>query len=107
MLDRAARQSLLPRVELGPDVSGASYCWRDGHVNPLQLLQALHSAIARLGGRVLAGHPVQRIERSGQGFQVASAKAVFGADRVVIAAGVASGALAAQDRKSTRLNSSH
>jgi len=96
MLDRAALQGLLPRVELGPDVSGASYCWRDGHVNPLQLLQALHSAIGRLGGRVLAGHPVNRIARSGQGFRVDAGKAVFGADKVVIAAGVASGALAAQ-----------
>lgn len=96
MLERSQLEALMPGVPFGAQVTGASYCWRDGHVNPLQLLQALHRAIERLGGRVLSGHTVTRIERGTQGFRVATSKGVFGADRVAITAGVASGELARQ-----------
>lgn len=96
MLERPQLEALLPGVPLGPKVTGASFCRRDGHVNPLQLLQALHRAIERLGGGVFSGHKVTRIERGTLGFKVTTAKGVFGADKVAITAGVASGALARQ-----------
>jgi len=96
MLDRRQLEGLMPAVPFGPEVTGASYCWRDGHVNPLQLLQALHRATEKLGGAVLSGQTVTRIEAGTLGFQVTTAKGVFGADRLVIAAGVASGDLARQ-----------
>ncbi|WP_322096096.1 NAD(P)/FAD-dependent oxidoreductase [Pelagibius litoralis] len=96
MLDRVALEKRLPRVEFGNNVSGASYCWRDGQVNPLRLLQAMHAGIERLGGRVLAACEVSQIERGEQGFRVATANQVFGADKVVIAAGVATKGLALQ-----------
>lgn len=96
MLERPQLEALMPGVPFGPGVTGASHCWRDGHVNPLQLLQALHRATERLGGRILSGHAVTRIEHGTQGFQVTTAKDVFGADKVAITAGVASGDLARQ-----------
>ncbi|WP_340117005.1 FAD-dependent oxidoreductase [Pelagibius sp. 7325] len=96
MLERPQLEGLMPGVPFGPKVTGASYCRRDGHVNPLQLLQALHRATERLGGQVLAGHAVTRIQRGAQGFQVTTAKGTFGGDRVAITAGVASGDLARQ-----------
>jgi glycine/D-amino acid oxidase-like deaminating enzyme len=42
ILDRAALLQRLPHV--GPTVMGASYSPMDGHVNPLKLLRALHTA---------------------------------------------------------------
>lgn len=96
MLERPQLEALMPGVPFGREVTGASFCWRDGHVNPLQLLQALHRAIERLGGRVLSGHTVERIDRGTLSFQVTTAKGSFGADRVAITAGVASGTLARQ-----------
>lgn len=96
MLERSQLEALMPGVPFGPEVTGASYCWRDGQVNPLQLLQALHRATERLGGEVLSGHTVTRIERGTQGFRMTTAKGLFGADRVAITAGVASRDLARQ-----------
>jgi len=96
MLERAQLEALRPGVPLGPKVTGASFCWRDGHVNPLQLLQALHRAVERLGGRVLSGQQVSRIEHGAQGVPVTPASGRFGADKVAITAGVASGSLARQ-----------
>jgi glycine/D-amino acid oxidase-like deaminating enzyme len=54
MLDRTGLEKLVPRVEFGPDVSGASYCQGDGQLNPLRLLAALHTAIVRKGGLICA-----------------------------------------------------
>lgn len=94
MLERPRLEALLPGVALGPDVTGASFCWRDGHVNPLQLLAALHAAIVRLGGHVLAQRRVTRIAPRGAGFEVETKAESFTASRIVIAAGIASGDLA-------------
>lgn len=94
ILERSALEKLLPGVQLGPEIAGASYCWRDGHVNPLQLLQGLHQAIRRLGGRILPRHEVGQIDPSASGFTVHAGGARFAAPRLVIAAGIATGVLA-------------
>lgn len=94
MLDRRDLQHMLPGTLLGPRVSGAVFCWRDAHVNPLLLLKALQVAIVRNGGRILTGRPVDGlIARNG------SFTAVTGSDRhrgkqVVIAAGTAAPGIA-------------
>jgi glycine/D-amino acid oxidase-like deaminating enzyme len=96
MLDRAELQHMLPAADLGPSVSGAVFCSRDAHVNPLLLLCALKVAIVRRGGAILAAAGVCKIERDGDGFAVASEAERYSADRLVIAAGVATPPLARQ-----------
>ena len=96
MLDRHEVQDLLPDLRLGNRVSGASFGRRDGHVNPLHLLSALHSAIQRQGGCIRGNSTVQEIRAEGGGYAVRSGASVWRAGRVVIAAGIASGTLGRQ-----------
>jgi glycine/D-amino acid oxidase-like deaminating enzyme len=96
MLGRAELARLLPAIELGPDVSGASFGRRDGHANPLRLLAALHSGILRLGGALRSHSAVKTIASHSAGFSVETATERFSAPRVVIAAGLGSQALARQ-----------
>ena len=70
MVDHAGLKRLLPSARLGPDVTGASYCWRDGHTNPLLVLYALQAAIRRLGGEIVEGAPVTAISRGDRGGSV-------------------------------------
>lgn len=97
MLDRDALSTLLPKARLGAEVVGAVFGHRDGQVNSLRLLAALHAGIQRQGGQFAAGHAVHVIQphRSG-GFTVAFGDERVNTDRVVIAAGLGSKALAAQ-----------
>jgi len=97
MLDRDALSKLLPKVQLGPDVVGASFGDRDGHLNPLRLLTALHVGILRKGGQLRAGGAVHSVKRDGRGgFTIDFGPERVSAARVVIAAGLGSKALAAQ-----------
>lgn len=96
MMDRADLGRFLPGVRLGGAVTGASFGRSDGHVNPLRLLAALHRSIARSGGALLYGHPVSALRPSGAGFTVEAGGRRFTAARVVVAAGLGSGALARQ-----------
>lgn len=96
MLDRKALHDLMPRTPLGPQVVAASYAPGDGHVNPLYLLRGLHAAIRRHGGRHAPGAAVTQIVPTGGGFTLTRADgAMLRADRIVIAAGVATTRLAA------------
>ena len=94
MLNRQALERLLPKVTLGPDVTGASFGRRDGHANPLRLLAALHGAVARHGGAVRHRTRVQRIEAADGEFRLELPDEVLVAPRIVIAAGLGSGELA-------------
>jgi len=96
MLDRSALERLLPKVGLGPNVSGASFGRRDGHANPLRLLSALHAAAVGLGGNVRSNATATAIERDGDGLRVRFGDEQASAPRVVIAAGLGSQALARQ-----------
>lgn len=93
MVERAELERMMPAVALGPEVTGASYCVRDGHVNPLQLLAALHCGIAELGGDVIFRRPVTAITPTGNGFTVIGADGPIQAERVIVAAGLATPAL--------------
>ncbi|HTH58556.1 MAG TPA: FAD-dependent oxidoreductase [Paraburkholderia sp.] len=94
MLDHAEVAAKLPG--LGAQVVGASYSEMDGHVNPLKLLRALHTAAQRRGARFVASQQVDAIEPAASGYTVRTKSARFDAPRVVIAAGLASRELAAQ-----------
>ncbi|MFQ6241832.1 NAD(P)/FAD-dependent oxidoreductase [Sinorhizobium meliloti] len=93
MIERGALERMLPAVGLGPDVVGASYCKLDGHVNPLQLLAALHRAIMLLGGKIEFRSPVKGIVPVSHGFRVIVPHGELQAPRVVVAAGLATPAL--------------
>jgi glycine/D-amino acid oxidase-like deaminating enzyme len=97
MLDRSMLAKLLPKVSLGPDVTGASFGCRDGHANPLRLLTALHAGFRRQGGQLRSGCVVRSVQPEGHGgFRVDFDAEHASATRVVIAAGLGSKALAAQ-----------
>ena len=51
LISREDAQKMLPDVRIGDAVLGASFCPHDGHVNPLLLLRALHTAITASGAR--------------------------------------------------------
>ena len=96
MVDRSALERLLPKVTLGPDVTGASFGRSDGHANPLRLLAALHAAVIRLGGLVRSNASVREITGSGGDFRLAVGDEIIGTPRIVIAAGLGTSALARQ-----------
>lgn len=96
MLDRRALEKLLPGTPWGPEVSGASYCWRDGHVDPLRLLLALQRGIKKLGGVLLPQTPVRSIAMEGGEFRIATDKGTHAAPRILVAAGNGSVPLARQ-----------
>jgi len=94
MLDHAALAAKLPGI--GPDVAGASHTPMDGHVNPLKLLRALHTACQLRGVRLHGGHRTSRITRTAEGYEVEAGDQRFRAARVVLAAGLGNRELAAQ-----------
>jgi glycine/D-amino acid oxidase-like deaminating enzyme len=94
ILDRAALLQRLPQV--GPKVVGASYSPMDGHVNPLKLLRALHTACTGRGMVLKTGHGVQRITHAGGLFTAHSGDQEFRAPKLVLAAGLGNARLAGQ-----------
>lgn len=93
MVERAELERMLPAARLGQEVVGASFCERDGHVNPLQLLAALHRAIIAVGGQLIYRNSVKAITPGSDGFMVTSTQGSFHAQRVIVAAGLATPAL--------------
>ncbi|WP_250495322.1 FAD-dependent oxidoreductase [Caballeronia sp. GAWG1-1] len=94
MLDAAEIRERIPQI--GPQVIGASYTPMDGHVNPLKLLRALHSAMQARGVKLVSGERAERIEpdANGQGFVVHGKRGTYRAGRVVLAAGLGNRMLA-------------
>ena len=92
LLDPAALRALVPG--LSEALPGGAYCPHDGHANPLYLLRALHEGITRKGGRYLAEGPVSAITPDGAGFALTTRAGRLRAERVVVAAGLGSKALA-------------
>lgn len=96
MLDRASLAKLLPKVQWGPEVAGASFGRLDGHVNPLKLLAALHAGLVRHGGSIRSQAKVHGIGREGPDLRIAFGDEHVVAPKLVIAAGLGSQALARQ-----------
>ncbi|MEQ5777298.1 FAD-binding oxidoreductase [Thalassospira sp. NFXS8] len=94
MLSRRDLEKMVPAAQFGPDVTGASYCRLDGHVNPLQLLDALHNGIAAHGGSVVFRHPVTDVKPLSTGFAVHGPAGTLQARYVIIAAGLGTAELA-------------
>lgn len=87
-----AARAMVP--EIGPEVVGALHCPMDGHVNPLYLLRALHTAFARAGGRLVNGAAVESVEPAGGGFRIRRSDGEWRAGQVVLAAGLGNARLA-------------
>jgi glycine/D-amino acid oxidase-like deaminating enzyme len=97
MLDRVGLEKLLPKVDLGPDLLGASFCRADGQVNSLRLLAALQVGVERRGATLLGGVRTHRITPEPHGgFTVEYARERASSAHVVIAAGLSTKELAAQ-----------
>lgn len=96
MLERQDLQKLMPRAQLGADISGASFCRRDGHVNPLKLLLALHTGFQRHGGTLLPRHRVTGIRNEAGIHVVTSGETIFRAPKIVVTCGAESLDLARQ-----------
>jgi glycine/D-amino acid oxidase-like deaminating enzyme len=92
VLDRAALAKQLPGLSV--DVAGGTWCALDGHCNPLNLLYALHAALARAGCAWRPASPVRGIARRGDRFDVTTTTGLVSAERVVLAAGLGSVRLA-------------
>ncbi|WP_425043701.1 NAD(P)/FAD-dependent oxidoreductase [Primorskyibacter sp. S87] len=83
---------------LGPAVVGATYCARDGHVNPLLLLRALGRAVRRRGGLVEQSVHVDQISPTpGGGFALRDRQGQLRhTGRLVLCAGLGAMTLAPQ-----------
>ncbi|WP_323005221.1 FAD-dependent oxidoreductase [Pseudorhodobacter sp.] len=81
---------------IGQGVVGASFCPRDGHVNPLRLLRALRIAVVTMGGRIVADASVTKIAAaSGGGFDLTLQNGTKrGAGKLVLCAGLGAAPLA-------------
>jgi glycine/D-amino acid oxidase-like deaminating enzyme len=95
LIDRKELQSLIPRMELGPNIFGATFSPHDGHVNSLFLLRALHTAFQNAGGRYFPGNAVIDIRHDGRIFTVQTRRDRFCAPKLVLAAGLGIPPLAA------------
>ncbi len=93
VLDRDEVRQSLPGI--GDAVVGGTFCPHDGCVNPLALLQALHSAGQEQGIAYLPGRRVDRIDCAGASFSVRSGAEVYSASTLVLAAGLANRPLGA------------
>ena len=78
----------------GPEVAGGTFCPHDGHADPLATLNALHRGLRRAGCAVVQGKAL-RVVPQAQGFSVETEAGRVSCDRVVLAAGLGSTALAA------------
>jgi octopine oxidase subunit B len=87
LISREEAQRMLPDVRIGDAVLGASFCPHDGHVNPLLLLRALHTAITASGGRYRSGRRVETIRHDGHAFVAETAQGPVTAPKIVLGAG--------------------
>ena len=97
MLTRDDIKHLMPGFELGDQVSGASFCWRDGCVNPLRLHALLLRTVERKGCPILWGAKVHSTKRvNGSGWVLHTEAGDISAGHVVVAAGLGAKELAGQ-----------
>ncbi len=86
MLEHHQVKQRIPQISKA--VVGASYSPQDGHVNPLQLLQALQQGMERLQVRYLPNRTIERIDIGQGGFQALTNEGVVAAGKIVLCAGL-------------------
>jgi glycine/D-amino acid oxidase-like deaminating enzyme len=94
MLAKDELQEMLPKIILGDEVSGASYCVHDGIVDPLNLLRAFYQGFSQRGGNYHPDQKVVDIQKDGSGFLVKTQTQQFKTQKLVIASGLGTTELA-------------
>ena len=87
MVDRSELEQMMPRVRFGPQLLGALYGPHDGHVSPLNLLHALHIALAYRGVTYRPATPALEVRPVAGGFEIRTPQTTLSASKVVLAAG--------------------
>jgi glycine/D-amino acid oxidase-like deaminating enzyme len=95
MLDRRAVQGLIPNLEVGPNITGASFSPHDGYLNPLLLLKAVLVSIHRQGGKYFSNSHVEKISCQEGRFIIVTRNKQYSSDKLVLAAGLSIPHLAA------------
>lgn len=93
LLDGAALREVAPYIS--QDMCGGALCPLEGKANPLVAAPAFARAAKGLGGKILSGHEVLNIRRRKNEFVVETSNGTFQARRIVNAAGINAGVLAA------------
>ncbi|MEN2673285.1 FAD-binding oxidoreductase [Herbaspirillum huttiense] len=86
VLDPVALKQLSPHI--GPEVVGAVYGPRDGHVSPLRLLRSLVQRFHTLGGILRNGVRCEQIDHRADRFHVQAGGQEYVAGKLVLAAGL-------------------
>ena len=94
VLDHRGVAERIPGI--GPAVVGGTFTAKDGHVNALRLLRALHAGFARQGGVYRPNTRIAAIERTGDRFALRIDGGSISAGRIVLAAGLGNAQLAPQ-----------
>ena len=93
IIDQAQLRELLPAI--APHCVGGLVVHGDGHANPFLTVQAFKRKALALGVRFLEGTPVEALRKSGQTWQVRTARAELEAPVLVNCAGAWGGHIAA------------
>ena len=88
------RETRLRFPGFGPTAAGSIFCPRDGHVNALRLLHALHAAMSARGCEYRACHPVATVEPASGGFRIQGPWGEVSTEKVVLATGLGNERLA-------------
>jgi len=92
MIDRQEVEAIIPGV--GAGVSGASISSSDGACHSLALYRGLSLAAQAAGAKLISNTRVERIEPMGAGYRVLASDISLRADKILIAAGLATNELA-------------
>lgn len=87
LLDRYEFSQLIPKMELGGNVTGGLFFPDAGHVNPLFMLRAMRKAFLLQGGTFVPGESVMEIMPGGSHTIVKTNTQTYACDKLVIAAG--------------------
>ena len=93
LLDRSALLARAPY--LASKVVGGAFCPLEGKSNPLLAAPAFAAAAIAAGASLMTGTEVQQIQRRNGRFDVSTSKGTLRADRIVNAAGIDAGKIAA------------
>jgi glycine/D-amino acid oxidase-like deaminating enzyme len=85
IIDAAALRDLAPAIS--HDMLGAEYAPQEGKINPLKATYGVLKAAQARGARVVRGASVERIEKRGNGWHVATSRGPIEAGTIVNAAG--------------------
>ena len=87
MLKPAEIRKMIPDLELGKEVIGASFTPDDGYTDPLLLLRALLVGMQQAGGKLINDCRVDWIQPTNRGYRVQTSTGSFHAEKLVLAAG--------------------